>query len=265
VGYTFGCLYRSLQEAQPLRTLPLHRESVIPLYYQIQQQLLAQIKTGELKAGDSLLSEQEISSQLRVSRMTARQAFKSLCKLGVAYSLQGKGTFVSGIKLEKNFRQAQSFTEEMEALGYRPGSKVLALEIIPAQGEVSKALHLKSGDEVVKLRRVRLADSVPMGIETSHLPYHLCPGLVKAFDPHTSLYQGLWSSYGLRIQFADEIVEAGLAAPEEARLLQITSRSPVFLFTRVSYVREGQVVEYVKATYRADRYKIVNRLTRLEL
>jgi GntR family transcriptional regulator len=196
-----------------LRPLPLHRDGVIPLYYQIQRQLLAQIHSRELKPGDPLLSEQEISSQLRVSRMTARHALKSLCNLGVAYSLQGKGTFVSGMKLEKNFRQVQSFTEEMKALGYRPGSKVLALETIPAQGEVAEALHLKSGNEVVMLRRVRLADSVPMGIECSHLPDHLCPGLVKAFDADASLYQTLWLTYGIRIQFADEIVEAGLAAP----------------------------------------------------
>lgn len=245
--------------------LPLQRESVIPLYYQIQQRLLAQIKSGELKPGEALLSEQELASQLRVSRMTARQALKSLCNLGVVYSLQGRGTFVSGIKLEKNFRQAQSFTEEMEALGYRPSSKVLALKIIPAQGEVAAALHLRPGQEVVRLHRVRLADLVPMGIECCHLPHHLCRDLVKAFEPRASLYQTLWSTYGLRIQFADEIVEAGLASPEEARLLRITNRSPVFLFTRASYVREGHVVEYVKATYRGDRYKIVNRLARLEI
>jgi GntR family transcriptional regulator len=37
----------------------------------------------------------------------------------------------------------------------------------------------------------------------------------------------------------------------------------VFLFTRVSYVQSGAPVEFVKSVYRADRYKIVNRLTRV--
>jgi GntR family transcriptional regulator len=54
-----------------------------------------------------------------------------------------------------------------------------------------------------------------------------------------------------------------LSGPEDARLLHIPDGSPVFIFTRTSYVQSGQPVEYVKSTYRADRYKIAHRLTRL--
>lgn len=241
----------------------IDRQSVIPLYYQIQQRVLEKIRTGELKAGDSLPSEQEISRHLGVSRMTAHQALKSLCTLGVTYSVQGKGTFVSGMKLEKNFRQVRSFTEEMEALGFRPRSKVLAFETIPAPEDVAGALGIPREEPVLTLRRVRLAGAAPLGIECSHLPALLCPGLMKVFDPRTSLYRTLWERYGIQMRFADEIVEVGLAASEEARLLRTAKGSPLFLFTRISYVQDGQPVEYVKSAYRADRYKIVNRLTRL--
>ena len=75
----------------------LDRHSVVPLYYQIQQHLLAQIRAGVLKPGEPIPSEQEISDRLRISRMTARQALKSLCDLGVTHSQRGKGTFVSSI------------------------------------------------------------------------------------------------------------------------------------------------------------------------
>jgi GntR family transcriptional regulator len=61
---------------------------------------------------------------------------------------------------------------------------------------------------------------------------------------------------------ADEVVEAGLAGAEEARLVRIPKGSPVFAFTRISYVQNGQPVEFVKSIYRADRYKLVNRLMR---
>ncbi len=88
--------------------------------------------------------------------------------MGVAYSLQGKGTFVSGIKLEKNFRQVQSFTEEMALLGHRPASRLLALELVPAEGGMAEGLRIPPGEEVVRLCRVRLANSIPMGIERSH-------------------------------------------------------------------------------------------------
>ncbi len=239
------------------------RNGIVPLYYQIQQQLFERIRLGELKAGDPIPSEQEISTRLGVSRMTARLAIKSLCELGIVYSEQGKGTFVSGLKLEKNFRQVLSFTEEMERSGRQPRSRVLSFEIVPAEVEVAQALGLKRHEKVIALRRLRIADSVPMGAECSHVPVRLVPDLMDFFDPSTSLYRILSERYGIQIAIADEIVEAELAQAGDARLLRIREGSPVFAFTRTSYVQQGQPVEYVRSTYRGDRYKIVNRLTRL--
>jgi GntR family transcriptional regulator len=241
----------------------LDRHSIVPLYYQIQQRLLEQIRYGELKPGDPVPSEHEIAARLNVSRMTARQALKSLCDLGVAYTERGKGTFVFGSKLEKNFRQVLSFTEEMSGRRLRASSKVLCFEVVPAAEDIAAALQISPGEPLLKLRRVRYADLCPMGIECSHLPQSLCPDLLKTFDASTSLYRTLSDRYGIQVTVADEMVEAALSAAEEARMLRIRKGSPVFVFTRTSYVQSGRPVEYVKSTYRADRYKIRHRLVRL--
>ena len=241
-------------------SLSLDRQSVLPLYYQIQQQLLDSIRSGRLKPGKPLPSEETISKRLRVSRMTARQALKSLCHLGVAYSLRGKGTFVSEIKLEKNFREVLSFSQEMEARGSRPHSKLVSFDVVPADEKAAEALHLSPEEKVIRLRRVRMADSLPMGVESSCLPLRLCPDLLEKFDPRASLYRTLAQLYGIHIVQSDEVVEAGLANSEEARLLRIPKGSPVFLFTRTAYNDGGQPVEHVKSTFRGDRYKIANHL-----
>jgi GntR family transcriptional regulator len=83
-------------------------------------------------------------------------------------------------------------------------------------------------------------------------------------DPNRSLYQTLFERYGVQIVAADEVVEAGLASAEEAKLLRFAPGSPVFLFTRTAYAQSGQPVEYVKSTYRGDRFKMVNRLAQPE-
>lgn len=240
----------------------LDRHSVVPLYYQIQQRLLEQIRSGTLKAGQSVPSEQEISSRMGVSRMTARQALKSLCSLGVAYSQRGKGTFVSRSKLEKNFRQILSFSEEMRARGSRPRSKVLDFERVQPDSQVAEALHVSSDREVFVLRRVRMADSAPLCIESTHIPIHLCPDLDQSFDPRGSLYHFLSEHSGIRIDFADEVAEASLASAEEARLLRIRKNAPVFRFMRTTYLHNGEPVEFVRSVYRGDRCKIVTRLSR---
>ncbi|HUI75180.1 MAG TPA: GntR family transcriptional regulator [Candidatus Acidoferrum sp.] len=240
----------------------LDRQSVVPLYYQIQQRLLEQIRSGKLRVGQPIPSEQEIAASMGVSRMTARQALKSLCSLGLAYSQRGKGTFVSRFKLEKDFRQVLSFCEEMRARGSRPRSRVLAFEKSRASSEVTGALHLGPREEVFMLRRVRLADSIPLCIECTHIPVRLCPELQKRFEPDSSLYQALSELYGIQIDIADEVAEASLATAPEARLLRIRKGAPVFRFTRTAYRLSGEPVEFVTSTYRGDRCKVVNRLTR---
>lgn len=241
----------------------LDRRSVIPLYYQIRERLIEQIHSRALKSGDALPSEQELAGTLGVSRMTARQALKSLCELGFAYSEQGKGTFVSASKLEKNFRQVLSFSEEMAQRGLKASSRVLSAEVCAAKDEIAASLQLHSGEKVFRLRRIRMANSAPMGIESSSIPQRLCPDLLEHLEPSKSLYKQLAQRYRIEIAIAEEEVEASLARAEEARLLGISKGSPVFVFTRVSYLQSGQPAEYVKSTYRGDRYKITNRLTRV--
>jgi GntR family transcriptional regulator len=242
----------------------LDRRSVVPLYFQIQQHLLEQIKAGRLKPGSPIPSEQEISARLRISRMTARQALKSLCGLGVTYSERGKGTFVARVKLEKNSRQLLSFSEEMSAVGSQPRSRVLEFEEAEATSDVAEALHLGPEERVVSLRRVRMTGSTPMGVEWSRLPSRLCGGLLEMFKPTMSLYETLARSCGIHIAAAEEVVEVGLAKAEEAKLLKFAKGSPVFLFTRTAYSQDGKPVEYVKSTYRGDRFKMVNRLSQAE-
>lgn len=241
---------------------PLYRRNGIPLYHQIQQRLLEQIQSGAFKPSEPLPSIQKLASSMGVSQMTVRQAVKSLCELGVIYSRQGKGTFVSRIKLERDFRQVLSFSEETRARGATPHSRLISFRMQMPNRETREALALGHKEKIFRLRRVRYADSVPMGIECSCLPENLCPDLLETFDPETSLYQKLGEQYRIQLVETKEVIEVGKVSDEDARYLEIAPQSPVFVFTRLSFVESGKPVEYVRSVYRGDRYKIVNRLVR---
>jgi GntR family transcriptional regulator len=121
----------------------LDRDSAVPLYYQIQQRLLRQIQDGVYETGQPLPSAREIALNLGVNHLTVRQAIKSLCLLGLLYSKQGRGTFISGMKLEKNVRQVLSFSEEMQHRKSRCTSKVLQFEERKANAQVAEALRCR--------------------------------------------------------------------------------------------------------------------------
>lgn len=251
-----------LMNPHEMQNSPLYRRNGIPLYHQIQQRLLEQIQSGVFKPSEPIPSIQKIAERMGVSQMTVRQAVKSLCELGVIYSRQGKGTFISRTKLERDFRQVLSFSEETRARGAAPHSRLISFRLQIPNRETREALALSHKDRVFRLRRVRYADALPMGIECSCLPEKLCPGLLDAFDPETSLYQKLAEQYKIELEVTKEVVEVGKASDEEARFLEVAPGSPIFLFTRLSFLESGKPVEYAKSVYRGDRYKIVNRLVR---
>lgn len=61
---------------------------------QIEQQILALMRDGQLTIGERLPSERELSEMFSVSRASVREAMRSLEHLGVIDVRQGGGTFV---------------------------------------------------------------------------------------------------------------------------------------------------------------------------
>lgn len=64
-------------------------------YVELMEDLKDKILSGEIKAGDKLPSENEMSVAYAVSRQTVRRALSILENAGYIYALHGKGTFCS--------------------------------------------------------------------------------------------------------------------------------------------------------------------------
>ncbi|MEF3305004.1 GntR family transcriptional regulator [Paenibacillus sp. GYB003] len=67
----------------------------IPLYKQIKQFILDNIRQSVWQPGDKTPSENELAAQFQVSRITIKNALQELIEEGLIYRVQGKGTFVS--------------------------------------------------------------------------------------------------------------------------------------------------------------------------
>jgi GntR family transcriptional regulator, arabinose operon transcriptional repressor len=67
----------------------------IPLYIQLRTFVLEQIQQHHWLSGDRLPSENELANQFGVSRITVKNALKTLVKEGLIYRIQGRGSFVA--------------------------------------------------------------------------------------------------------------------------------------------------------------------------
>jgi GntR family transcriptional regulator len=249
-------------EATPTKWdfVPLDKSSFVPMYFQIQTQLLKMIQSGRLRAGDSLPSEEELSRIYGVSRMTSRQALQSLKSQGFVSRHKGQGSFVSQPRVEKDITHLCGFTAEMRALGLKASSRVLDAETIPAPPEVASQLGITVNDPVFRLRRLRMADELPVAVEEIRLPAARFPGIDKINFSRVSLYQTLRTRFGIRVSRADEILEARSATLREAELLEVQPRSSLLVISRTLWSTDGLPVETAHSVYRGDRYRAVLRI-----
>lgn len=73
----------------------LERESGIPLYIQVKQQIRQLIEQGVWDPGSKIPTERSLADQLKISRNTVSMAFRELEAEGVLVCQQGRGTFVA--------------------------------------------------------------------------------------------------------------------------------------------------------------------------
>lgn len=69
--------------------------SRVPIYEQIEEQIIWLINSGVYKPNDKLPSIRTLATELNLNVNTIKRAFQDLENKGVTYSLQGKGVFVS--------------------------------------------------------------------------------------------------------------------------------------------------------------------------
>ena len=239
---------------------PIDKNSFTPMYFQIQSQLLKMIQSGQLRAGDSLPSEEELSRIYGVSRMTSRQALQVLKSQGFVTRHKGQGSFVSQPRVEKDITHLSGFTSEMRAMGIKTTSQVLEARVSPAPAEVASQLGIAVNAPMYRLLRLRLGDGLPIAIEEIRLPHERFPGVEKLDFSRISLYQTLRERYEIRVSRADEILEARSATKREADLLEIQARSSLLVISRTLWSTDGLPVETAHSVYRGDRYRAVLRI-----
>lgn len=231
-----------------------------PLYDQLVDLLKEKIE-NELKPDSMLPSERELADQYALSRTTVRLALQELEKMGYIYRQHGKGTFVSDLSNKAlNLVGAYSFTEQMRALGKKPKTEVLDFKIVEANKYFAKNLQVKLGEPLVKIKRLRLADDMPMMVERSYLPRKIFMTLRLEDLEEMPLYDLFSKRFNQTIKLAEEEFYASIAVNKDAEQLNINENSPSLNLVRTTYNDKNEVVEFTLSVARADQfhYKIVH-------
>jgi GntR family transcriptional regulator, N-acetylglucosamine utilization regulator len=239
---------------EPKELYKINRQDKAPLYDLIEKNMRDLIIRGLLKLGEGIPSEWELADLYGVSRLTVRTALDNLTRQGWLIRKHGVGTFVAHPSVTEIAPSKLSFTAQMLAIGRKPSSRLISLQVVPVEVEVANMLKLPQGEPVVEIVRVRLADGEPVLLETSYLSQKRFPGLENAIElVSSSLYEWLESHYDTSITLMDQTLEPVLLKEDQAHHLETLPGTPAMLSKVLAYTNEAEPIEYSWSVTRGDQ------------
>src|SRR6266487_2085202 len=234
----------------------LERSNPLPLYYQLKEVLRQQIRSGHLAPHTAIPSEPELVASYHVSRATVRQAITELVNEGLLYRQHGKGTFVCEPRVQQTLSELTSLTDELKRRGKRPGGLLLTYELVRGTRALRSLLQLTDEEQMLRLERLRTADTIPIAYEVDYLPYPLASGVYQRAKEvaEGSLYQ-LMKSEGLTPYITEQAIIGDMASTRESELLQVQPGEPGLRFTCTTFDQTGSPIEHSELFFPGTRYE----------
>lgn len=234
----------------------------VPLYYQLESILRDKITSGELRPGDRLPTEAQLSREYGVSRITVRQALAALVDDGLIERRQGAGTFVLQQTPLKGATPLTGFIEDLIAMGVETSVRVLDVEVVESTAQEASKLGLAPGTPIFQIKRLRYYHNTPFSYVLIYLPEPIGRKLSIEDLTKGSLLKILEEKQHVQLGEAFQVISAALADGHIASLLETTIGAPLLSIERTVYTEKGDPIQYVKTYYRSDMYYYTVRLAR---
>ena len=221
---------------------------------------------GELRPGDRLPSEAELTRHYGVARMTARQAIQELRTEGRVVAEHGRGVFVrlpapvrrlASDRFARKHREAgqAAFLAEAEKAGVRPTVDQIEVTQAEPTEDIRERLRLDRGRAGRVRSRRYLADDRPIEIAVSFLPLPIAEGtpIMEANTGPGGIYARLEDAGHVLDHFVEEVT-ARMPTAEERRRLELADGVPVLVVVRTAYDTRGTPVEVCHTVKAAPAY-----------
>lgn len=242
------------------------RRHSVPLWLRVESVIRHKIVTGEYRAGECLQGELALAAMFNVSRVTIREALRSLSQDGMVQRIQGKGTFVTaGPHTQADHAVLTSFVgnayfnEAFPGSGptpnyHAPHCRHVRIDSLAPPIEIRELLETED-PTLLRLQRVLVDDRGPFAYVLDYVP-HAIGNHLRVEDLSVGwLTKLLNRRLTQRIAEAAQTIETRLADAELAEHLEVQIGAPLLHATRVYRDISGQAIYVAKVWNRADRFR----------
>jgi GntR family transcriptional regulator len=225
-----------------------------PLYQRIATDVLRTIEDRKMQPGAPLPTEAELCAAYGVSRITVRKALDELVARHVVERRRGSGTYISS---PEQLTKAVVLTGYIDDVLMLNRMRVLDDGWRPLPAHVATFVKDASGADY---RQVVGVNHITPGEPIVHIAFWFPPAIgrgVTAADVAGPLptIRHIECSQGLRLDHADQALDAVSAKAPVAAALGVAAGAPLLRALRAYYDVAGRLIEVFEAQYHPSRYQ----------
>lgn len=228
-----------------------------PLYRTIATSLSESILNGTYTKGDKLPTEAKLCHYYNVSRVTLRLALGLLVDKNYVEKKRGSGSFVTYSKESDVINRSAkiiSFSDEMQALGKTPSTKVITFEMQSASRKIATDLQLESGSPIFYYERILYGNDSPRSFETGYISAEKYPDLTLEHLTQ-SKFNYIETVKQQVIDFSHQAVTAIVADERLAEKLAVKHGTPLISLRLITYLTNGEVLDINTITFDSSQYQ----------
>lgn len=224
--------------------------SVVPRYAQLAEVFRQRIARGIWLPGTRLPSNEELSREYGVARVTIRQAVDLLARDRLVEAKQGRGTFVTGSVIADRWLKVETTLTNLAEV-YRDTNPELLNLTESTRDPPLNPLDGVQAPSYFYMRRIHARMGRPYCVISIYLDERVFLRAPDAFRTQTviPLLVGMRRP---RIAKARQTLSIGSADMETAKHLGLAVNAPVAEVRRVFNAADGTVIYLGEVTYRGD-------------
>jgi len=214
-----------------------------PIVAQVNKILRERIGNAVYAPGQRLPSESELSKEFGVSRATTRTVLAKLAVEGLILRKQGDGTYVNERIEEVNTHLGGlwNFAHLIERSGFEVSIQSFSMKMSKATEDNARALAVNTGDELLSMVRLFLADGQPAIIVKNLIPisFLICPK--EEVNGQLRIRKILKKYFHQEIAFVTTEISSALAG-ENAPILEVEPNTHLLNLKMCFYSKDNQPI-----------------------
>ena len=230
----------------------LNSKSPIPLYRQLADILLTDIRSGKYPSGSRIPSENRLAVRYGIGRPTARQATDLLVRKRMLIRKRGSGTFVCKDQKEVDLFSLAGTLSSFHKKGISVTTSILqnitlkSIEDDPENPFANKRAYFFS--------RLSQVEKVPVLIEDIYLHETLFVNIDRIALSDRSLSQIVDENYYMRPMGGKQNFRIGYVTGEKAKNLKVSPDIPILTVKRFLHFEQAKNGIYSELYCRTDQF-----------